>query len=193
MNIGKKMIDKEYNNNFIDGNEIYLRAIDINDLETSILNWTNDSEVTKYMFTGITPGNIYEINNEFERVMHSKSDLWFIIMHKGKEKPIGHAGLYSINWISRNVEIRILIGDKTEWSKGYGRESCELLVRYSFERLNLNKVWLGVNSDNHSAVNTYKKVGFVHEGKLRQEIYRNGKYYDADRMSILRSEFYEGK
>jgi RimJ/RimL family protein N-acetyltransferase len=41
-------------------------------------------------------------------------------------------------------------------------------------------------------VKSYEKSGFKREGVLRQEIYRNGKYYDAIRMSVLRQE-YHGK
>ena len=35
----------------------------------------------------------------------------------------------------------------------------------------------------------YEKTGFVHEGALRQSIYRNGRYIDALLMSMLRSEW----
>ena len=35
----------------------------------------------------------------------------------------------------------------------------------------------------------YEKAGFVHEGELRDEVYRNSRYYNAIRMSVLRSEY----
>ena len=67
------------------------------------------------------------------------------------------------------------------------------MIDYGFDKLNLNKIWLGVNSENKAAVKSYKAAGFVEEGVLRQEIYRNGRYYDATRMSILREEFHAKK
>ncbi|MEK6858024.1 MAG: GNAT family protein, partial [Nanoarchaeota archaeon] len=72
-------------------------------------------------------------------------------------------------------------------------EVTKLLVQYAFDKLNLNKVYLGVNVENIGAVKSYEKTGFVHEGRLREEVYRNGRYYDVHKMSILRSEWLKTK
>jgi RimJ/RimL family protein N-acetyltransferase len=64
------------------------------------------------------------------------------------------------------------------------------MLRYGFELLNFNRIWLGVNASHTIAVDSYMKSGFVKEGLLRQEIYRNSRYYDAVRLSILRDEYY---
>lgn len=55
--------------------------------------------------------------------------------------------------------------------------------------MNLEKVWLGVNAANMAALSCYKKAGFQEEGILRKEVFRNNKYYDIIRMSILREEY----
>jgi RimJ/RimL family protein N-acetyltransferase len=102
---------------------------------------------------------------------------------------IGIVGLYGINWLARNAEFRIFIGSIGERSKGYGTEATKQVVDYSFATLNLNKVWLGVNEQHKNAIRVYEKVGFIHEGTLRQAIYRNGRYFNAIRMSILREEW----
>jgi lysyl-tRNA synthetase class I len=38
-------------------------------------------------------------------------------------------------------------------------------------------------------VKSYEKSGFKIEGILRDEMYRNGRYYDMIRMSVLRPEY----
>jgi RimJ/RimL family protein N-acetyltransferase len=64
-----------------------------------------------------------------------------------------------------------------------------LLLRHGFGTLNLNRVYLRVYADNQYAIRTYEKVGFVHEGRLRQAVYKYGKYSDVLMMSVLREEW----
>lgn len=175
---------------FITGERLYLRGLEKEDLKGNMFNWANDSEVTHYMYTGLKPNTMEVLEKEYDNVVHSDKDVVFAIMDKKTKQHIGNVGLYTINWLYRSAEYRIIIGEKSFWSKGYGAEAAELVLNYGFEKLNLNKIWLGVNTENQAAVKSYHKAGFKNEGTLREEIYRNGKYYDALRMSILRSEFY---
>jgi RimJ/RimL family protein N-acetyltransferase len=89
----------------------------------------------------------------------------------------------------RTAEFRIFLGNKAYWTRGIGTECTKLMVVYGFEKLNLNRIWLGVNADNIGGVRAYEKAGFIKEGILRQEQYRNFRYYDVVRMSVLRSEY----
>jgi ribosomal-protein-alanine N-acetyltransferase len=175
---------------FIVGEKIYLRGLEKKDLADNLFNWSNDSEVTYYMYTGLKPSNLDMLEKEYDQLVHSDKDVVMAIVDKKTDAHIGNAGLYSINWLYRSAEFRIIIGEKKFWGKGYGTEATKLVIDYGFDKLNLNKLWLGVNADNAAAVKSYRNAGFVEEGVLRQEIYRNSKYYDAVRMSILREEFY---
>ncbi len=101
---------------------------------------------------------------------------------------IGIAGLYDISWVPRSAEFRIAIGEKEFLGKGFGTEATNLIVKYAFEKLNLNRVHLGVNAEDERANKCYKKAGFFLEGTKREQVYRNGRYYDVNFYSILRSE-----
>jgi RimJ/RimL family protein N-acetyltransferase len=178
---------------FIVGKKLYLRGLERADLAKNMFQWANDAEVTHYMFMGAKPNTMEALEGEFEALIKSEKDVVFAIVDKKTDTHIGNAGLYAINWISRSAEYRIIIGEKNFWSKGYGQETANLILRYGFDKLNLNKVWLGVNASNKAGAACYKGSGFREEGVLRQEIYRNGRYYDAIRMSVLRKEFYGKK
>ena len=178
---------------FIIGDRVYLRGLEKDDLTGNMSQWANDSDVTYFMFMGATPSTSERLEEEYEPLWKSKNDIVLAVIDKKTDVHIGNVGLYGINWISRAAEFRIIIGEKKYWNKGYGTEATQLTVAYGFEKLNLNKIWLGVNQDNKSAVKTYEKAGFIHEGTLRQEIYRNGQYYDAVRMSILRDAYFTHK
>jgi len=52
----------------------------------------------------------------------------------------------------------------------------------------LHRIFLHVYSHNERAQRVYEKVGFVHEGTLREAYFRNGRYYDDLIMGILDTE-----
>jgi ribosomal-protein-alanine N-acetyltransferase len=176
-------------NPYIIGNKTYLRALERSDLTGNLYQWANDFNVNYFMFMGTFPNTLERVWEEYEPLLKSKNDVVMAVIDRQADTHIGNVGLYSINWISRSAEYRIVIGEKRYWGKGYGTEATKLTIAYGFEKLNLNKIWLGVNQQNLGAVKTYTNSGFVYEGLLRQEIYRNGWYYNAIRMSILREEY----
>jgi ribosomal-protein-alanine N-acetyltransferase len=175
---------------FIVGEKVYLRGLSKEDLSGKMFDWAHDKEVTHYMYTGIRPNTIEAMEAEYRTSIECKKDVVFAICDKQTDLHIGNAGLYDFNSLTHSAEYRIIIGEKEYWSKGIGAEVNALVLDYGFNKMNLNKVWLGVNAENKGAHKSYLKSGFIEEGKLRQEIYRNGQYYDAIRMSVLRSEFY---
>lgn len=173
------------------GKKIYLRGLERADLSGNMFQWANDSEVTHFLFMGSRPNTREAMEAEYDALIKSQNDIVFAIVDKKTESHIGNVGLYSINWIARSAEYRIFIGEKKYWNQGAGQAAAALVLRYAFDKLNLNKVWLGVNAEHVLGVQSYAKSGFKKEGVLRQEIYRNGRYYDAVRMSLLRKEFYD--
>jgi len=175
---------------FIVGNKVYLRGIEKQDLSGPFFQWANDEAVTKYLFMGIKPNILENLVDWFDEIGKSDKEVVMMVVDKKSDKVIGLCGLHEIRWVSRSAEYRVFVGEKEFWGKGYGQEITKLVVRYGFEKLNMNKIWLGVNAEHIGAVKSYEKSGFVNEGVLRQEIYRNSKYYDAVRMSILREEYY---
>jgi diamine N-acetyltransferase len=106
---------------------------------------------------------------------------------------IGNSSFFAFDWIARSAEVGIMIGDKTVWSQGYGTEVMTLLLRHGFETLNLNRVYLRVHADNKRAIRTYEKAGFVHEGCMRQAVYKSGQYGDLLYMSVLSEEWNANK
>lgn len=82
-----------------------------------------------------------------------------------------------------------MIGDKSAWNQGCGSEATHLMLQHGFENLNLHRIYLRVYQNNPRAIRAYEKVGYIHEGRMRQAIYKNGKFEDVLLMSVLRSEW----
>ncbi|MCM8787251.1 MAG: GNAT family N-acetyltransferase [Candidatus Omnitrophica bacterium] len=174
---------------FLIGKKIILRPLVEKDINKKYLCWINDREVTKYMETGVFPTTLKELNDYYNRIKNSKTDVIFAICDKKTKKHIGNIKLGGINWIHRFANLGIMIGDKNYWGRGYGQEACKLLLEYAFKRLNINKITLGVYSNHKRAIKTYKKVGFVIEGRIKGIFYIDGKFLDHIIMGIAQKEY----
>ena len=59
----------------------------------------------------------------------------------------------------------------------------------AFERIGLHRVGLSVFSFNERAIRSYEKAGFRIEGRLREAIARDGRYWDEIQMGVLRDDW----
>ncbi len=174
----------------ITGIDIRMRAIERSDLPRFV-RWLNDPEVTAGLSL-ILPISMDEEEAWYEAMLKqpaTQHPMMIEVCQSEEWAPVGNCGYHDINTQVRSGEVGIFIGEKHYWNKGYGTEAMRLLVRHGFETLNLNRVFLRVYANNPRAIRSYEKVGFVHEGRLRQAAYRNGQYVDELIMSILRTEW----
>ena len=172
----------------LEGTKVRLRPFSTADLN-AIMEWVNDDEVTRTLLIGR-----YPLSREAEakwleaRCATSATEVGFVIETLAGEY-LGGINLFRIQEIERIAELGIVIGRKSAWGQGYGTEAMRLLVGYGFEQLNLHMIYLSVMADNPKAAHIYEKVGFVHEGRLRDRVYRGGVYHDLLTMSLKRSEW----
>lgn len=172
------------------GRRVRLRAVEHGDVAI-FHEWINDPEVTRGLSMYL-PFSLSDEENWYQSL--SKRDMrerpLAIEIRKGKAwHLIGNCGVFGIEDVNRSAELGIMIGEKSQWNKGYGAEVMTLLLRHGFETLNLNRIFLRVYTENVRAVRSYEKAGFVLEGRMREAVYRHGKYDDMLIMSVLRSEW----
>jgi RimJ/RimL family protein N-acetyltransferase len=96
---------------------------------------------------------------------------------------IGNCSLYNIDRYRREAELGIMIGDKAYWNQGYGHDAVQALVRYGFERLGLDRIYLYSLAWNVRAQASFRKVGFVERRRVREM----GQEFVI--MDITRAEF----
>jgi RimJ/RimL family protein N-acetyltransferase len=174
---------------FLVGSKVILRPLVEKDINKKYLNWINDPEVTRYMETGTFPTTLQDLREFYDKIKNSRSDVIFAICDKRVKKHIGNIKLGNINWVHRYADLGIMIGDKNYWGKGYGQEACRLLLEYAFNRLNMNKVILGVFANHKSAIKAYRKAGFTIEGRIKYIFNVKGKFVDKILMGITQKEF----
>lgn len=174
------------------GNKTRLRRIERTDIPTFV-RWFNDPEVRQFLMLN-RPLSLAQEEEWYEHQLKDKnSEVFAIEIAHGDEivTHIGNIGLHNIDWVNRCAELGIVIGEKAYWSQGYGSDAIRVLLRFGFHSLNLHRIFLRVHSDNARGIRAYEKCGFQHEGRGREAIFKNGRYYDELRMSILADEFVE--
>jgi len=174
-------------NPFIVGDRIYLRAVDVDDVD-NFVTWLNDEEVRQYL-SMTSPFNKTREKEFVDGLYKDDNNIILGIVLKENDNLVGNIGLHKISRTHRNAELGIFIGDKSCWSKGYGTEALKLVIKYGFNQLNLHRIYLDVFDFNTRAMRTYEKAGFKKEGIYREQYYRNGKYCDVFFMGILKSEW----
>ena len=175
-------------NRFIEGKNIYLRAIEMTDASERYVSWINDEEVTRGLASGVYPSTIDDLKKYIQGITSSKNAVMFAICDTQNDLHIGNIKVDNFDWVNRTCELGLLLGDRSYWGKGVGTEVMRLTLRYAFEQLNMRKVVLAVYSNNPGAIKLYEKVGFQHEGCLRAQIYSRGEYIDKHYMGIFSNE-----
>lgn len=145
------------------GPRVHLRPVRPDDLE-SIIRWTNDPELRELM-EGEYPEEPGEGRRWYQRTLRDRRSRQFIIETRDG-LAIGDIALGEISWRAREAELRIRIGEKAYWNRGYGTEAVQLIVRHAFEDLGLERVYLRVFTFNLRAIRCYLKSGFRPEGRL---------------------------
>ena len=172
------------------GERLRLRSLEKDDLP-KFVEWLNDPEVRENLFVN-HPLSMAEEEQWFEHVLKQpqyERPLCIEVQTDEGWELIGNLGLMGISNTNRSAELGVMIGNKHHWNKGYGTEAITLLVNHAFKELNLHRVFLRVYDTNPRGRRCYEKVGFRHEGTLRDAIFKGGKYIDMHMMSVLSTEW----
>ncbi|OGN97047.1 MAG: hypothetical protein A2Z71_04985 [Chloroflexi bacterium RBG_13_50_21] len=192
------------------GERIRFRGVERGDIPTFV-KWLNDPDVIQGILVH-NPISQADEENWFERMLKRPPDEHVFGIEAGlpreraempgepagkpEEEPgekswslIGTFAFDGIDWRNQSSEFGIMIGEKTYWNQGYGTEAVRLLCQHGFKTLNLNRIVLHVFENNLRAIRAYEKAGFIHEGRERQAEFKDGRYIDVLRMSLLKDEF----
>lgn len=101
----------------------------------------------------------------------------------------GVAFLHSID--ERDHKARFAIGMfAPEFiGKGIGSEATRLILAHAFGPVGLHRVDLRVLAFNDAAITSYRRCGFVEEGRERESCFLGGVWHDDVIMGVLATEF----
>jgi RimJ/RimL family protein N-acetyltransferase len=178
--------DTVISESILEGEKVRLRPISERDLQ-SFVKWLADPEVTKWLAEMDSPPTLEEEHDWYEGKREDPDNvMWAVETLDGRLVGTTELRLMPKR---RKAELGIVIMDKSAWSRGLGTDTVRLVVDYAFDELDLNRVELTTDEDNHRAIRCYEKVGFVREGLFRQHRLLDEKFGNSIAMAVLRDEW----
>ena len=144
------------------------------------VRWINDPEVTKFLECRFQTYTLKDLTHYIKNL--KDNELLFAILLKNIH--IGNIKLV-IDKIHKIANIGIMIGDKSQWGKGYGTQAIKLAIKYAFDKLKLHKATTGIYAVNKGSIKAFIKAGFVIEGVLKEHYLYNNKYIDNFLLGII--------
>lgn len=104
--------------------------------------------------------------------------LWWAVALSPNGPAIGECDLSEIDHRNGRAEIGFLFARRC-WGKGYAREAAEAMIAHAFGPMGLSRLWARFHAGNEASRRLLEKLGFVHEGTLRQHVLRDGERRDC--------------
>jgi RimJ/RimL family protein N-acetyltransferase len=130
-----------------------------------------------------------EIDRFFQLRALGHESLTMAIHERETDRLIGSCAFSQLDGENGSAMYHITIGEKDAWGRGYGTEATRVMLEHAFGSLGLHRIGLTVFEFNERAIRAYERCGFVVEGRARESIWREGRWWDELAMSVLASEW----
>ncbi len=140
-----------------------LRAIEPNDIEL-IHSWENNSSIW-HLSNTITPfsKNIIKqfVENSHQDIFQLKQLRLMIEKTNVKEiRTIGTIDLFDFDPLNKRAGVGVLIADEANRKKGYASDALDILIKYSFQTLQLHQLYCNITEDNTDSMKLFQSKGF---------------------------------
>jgi RimJ/RimL family protein N-acetyltransferase len=151
--------------------------------------WYADPEIARLARYQQTPMRPEEIERFFAARVVGPDALAMAVHERSTGRLIGTCAFSQLDGDNGSALYHITIGESDAWGRGYGTEATRLMVDHAFGTLGLHRIALFVFEFNERAIRAYKRCGFVIEGRSRESIWRDGRWWDELAMSILERDW----
>jgi RimJ/RimL family protein N-acetyltransferase len=169
------------------GVQVVLREKALGDAEQDY-EWRRDPELATFDAARPYNGSLRDYTSIFSDELRYPSPYRKTIAvedHEGRH--IGNVMYYNADFHRKEAEIGVTIGLREYWAKGYGTDLLRTFVRYLFESLSLDRIYLKTLDWNLRAQRCFEKAGFTRYGTSRRG------EYNFILMDIRRSEYNSDK
>jgi RimJ/RimL family protein N-acetyltransferase len=174
----------------IKGAKTGLRALEKEDLPL-LRDWRNIPQFRKH-FREVRELNMHNQEQWLTITNNRPIDFMFGIVDLSTNELIGACGLLYINWINRAADCSFYIGKDEAYidKQGFAHDAAKTLIEYGFNNLNMNKIWMELYEFDEQKLHFFQEdFNFKTDGKLRENCFEGGRYWDSYIISLLKSEY----
>lgn len=110
------------------------------------------------------------------------------IVLASSDQLIGNCGIRLARAGAQEAELGFEVSP-AYWSHGYATEAAQALLRFGFNDLGLHRVWGHCVADNVASWRVMEKLGMRCEGRLRENRWFKGRWWDTMVCAILEDEW----
>lgn len=150
------------------------------------VRWFADTQVTRYLLKRFVPSEGQEAE-WYDSVTRSHSTVhWRLV---AEDRTIGVTGIHGIDWLNRHAASGLVIGERSEWGKGYASEAVELRTAFAFEELGLERLETCSLTENVAMHRALEKTGYRKLARRRHVYWRAGRWHDDFLFELVRDEW----
>ncbi|MEA2607800.1 MAG: hypothetical protein QOJ75_43 [Chloroflexota bacterium] len=155
--------------------------------------WYADPEIARLARYQQTPMRPEEIDRFFEARVVGPNAMAMAVHERTTDRLVGSCAFSQLDGDNGSALFHITIGESDVWGRGYGTEATGLMLDHAFGTLALHRIALFVFEFNERAIRAYRRCGFVVEGRSRESIWRDGRWWDELAMSVLESDWKQAR
>ena len=170
---------------------LILRKMTLDDAK-NMFEYAADPEVTKYTLWDnhkSIEDSLGFLKMVIQKYENKEVSEWGVV-YKENNKFIGTCGYGWWRPVHNRAEIGYAISRKY-WGKGLTTEAVKEVIKFGFEKMQLNRIEGTCFVGNIASQRVLEKVGMTFEGIIREQLLGKGKYRDLRMYSILRKEYYK--
>jgi RimJ/RimL family protein N-acetyltransferase len=165
------------------GKLVSLRAVEKEDAE-HIRDWLTDPDLLHLL--GARPIPVGSIDPEKLPEMFRMREGRVLAVLSRDKTLIGLVAVGNFHEFNRTASIMVVVGDRSEWNRGYGSDAVRTVTAFVFHDLNLNCLEAAIPEFNTRALKMFQKVGYQVEGTLRHRFFGRGRYWNMIVTSAVR-------
>jgi ribosomal-protein-alanine N-acetyltransferase len=155
-----------------------------------VLVFRGDWEVQKY--NGPVLKDVAEVQILIEQLdseyAAQEGIVWAVAL-ASSDTVVGLISLHTWNKYHRRAEVGYDLAH-AYWGQGIASEALRAIIRFGFEKMNLNRIYAATIADNHESVRLLERLGFQREGTRRQHSWEeDGTFHDSAIYGLLRHEY----
>lgn len=171
------------------GQKVFLRAVELNDVDT-LYSFENDVSIWHLSDTLMPFSHFameqYVIESAAQDIYTAKQ-LRLIICETASKHIVGTIDLYDFNPTHKRAGVGILIAEKYR-KNGYATEALQLMISYAFSTLQLKQLYCSITSNNVTSLNLFQKLGFIQTGMFKSWRYYENNYLDECFLQLISIE-----
>jgi len=126
---------------------------------------------------------------QIARHVKTSGEMVLALRLRADDRCIGACRLGDIGWQGRHALLEVAIVDEAHYTVDMLADAIRTLLQFAYWEANLNRIYVHCAEDNTTLLAALKQAGFTDEGRLRQEVYRDGRYLDKVVFSMLSREW----